>query len=52
MAEKSFTPVSVKRRSAAKVCADAQDTPSFGAEQLAECCCLCLSEQRFEHSLI
>ena len=28
MAEKSFTPVSLKRRSAAKVCADAQDTPS------------------------
>ena len=28
MAEKSFTPVSVKRRSAAMVCADAQDTPS------------------------
>ena len=39
MAEKSFTPVSIRRRSAAQVCADAQDTPSNtpsnGGERLA-----------------
>ena len=39
MAEKSFTAVSIRRRSAAQVCADAQDTPSNtpsnGGERLA-----------------